>query len=206
MDKITRYEGHAVIVTNGYYDVYYPEHPNARKNGSIMLQVLVAEKILGRYLKKGEVVHHKDFNRLNNDMDNLMVFASNSDHRSFHAMIKSKNKKDFIFYKKENIYYCSSIFLVESQGSKEKLCPICKSNLIYYRSSMCKNCRKIKNRKVERPLRIVLKSKIRNLPFVQIGIEYGVSDNAIKKWCKSYKLPFKKCEIKKYSNEEWEKV
>lgn len=47
------YDGHNVIITNGYYDVYYPEHPNARKNGCVMLQILVAEKNARTQLKKG---------------------------------------------------------------------------------------------------------------------------------------------------------
>jgi hypothetical protein len=35
---------------------------------------------------------------------------------------------------------------------------------------------------------------------------YGVSDNAIRKWCVSEKLPKTKKEIKAYSDKEWEKI
>jgi len=41
------------------------------------------------------------------------------------------------------------------------------------------------------------------MPFTQIANKYGVSDNAIRKWCKAYNLPTKKSEIKKYTKEEW---
>ena len=41
---------------------------------------VVAEKILGRPLKPGEVVHHIDHDRRNNNPDNLMVFNNQSDH------------------------------------------------------------------------------------------------------------------------------
>ena len=41
------------------------------------------------------------------------------------------------------------------------------------------------------------------MSFEAIGRDYGVSGNAIKKWCISYELPFKKSDIKKYSNEDW---
>ena len=32
---------------------------------------------------------------------------------------------------------------------------------------------------------------------------FSVSDNAIRKWCKNYNLPYKKTEIKNYTDEEW---
>jgi hypothetical protein len=41
---------------------------------------LVMEQKLGRTLRPGEVVHHIDADRANNDPDNLMVFASNGEH------------------------------------------------------------------------------------------------------------------------------
>lgn len=53
------------------------------------------------------------------------------------------------------------------------------------------------------PTRAELKELIRNKPFTQIGVMFGVSDNAIRKWCDSYGLPRKKSEINKYTEEEW---
>lgn len=54
--------------------------------------------------------------------------------------------------------------------------------------------------------REVLKMKIRTLPFTSIGKEYGVTDNAIRKWCDKYNLPRKKSEIKQISEEDWELI
>lgn len=48
-----------------------------------------------------------------------------------------------------------------------------------------------------------LKALIREKSFCEIGRQYSVSDNAIRKWCKSYGLPSTKKDIKAYSNEEW---
>jgi hypothetical protein len=47
---------------------------------------------------------------------------------------------------------------------------------------------------------------IRTTPFTQIGKQFNVSDNAIRKWCDKYDLPRKSSEIKKYSNNEWENI
>lgn len=51
-----------------------------------------------------------------------------------------------------------------------------------------------------------LKNLIRVKPFTQIGRQFGVSDNAIRKWCDKYMLPRKSTEIKKYSDEDWAKI
>ena len=49
---------------------------------------VVAESILGRSLNPGEVVHHIDGNKRNNDPTNLMVFENQSQHAKYHARNK----------------------------------------------------------------------------------------------------------------------
>ncbi len=49
---------------------------------------VVAEQMLGRPLLPGEVVHHIDGDKRNNDPSNLMVFASASEHARHHMMLK----------------------------------------------------------------------------------------------------------------------
>lgn len=46
---------------------------------------VIAEKMLGRKLIKGEVVHHIDKNKRNNSPENLMVFKSQKEHAAWHA-------------------------------------------------------------------------------------------------------------------------
>jgi hypothetical protein len=73
-------------------------------------------------------------------------------------------------------------------------------------SGLCINCYNISQRITERPSREELKQLIREKPFTQIAIQYGVSDNAIRKWCDAENLPRKKSDINAYSNEEWELI
>lgn len=44
----------------------------------------VAEQKLGRPLRPGEVVHHIDGDKHNNDPSNLMIFSSQADHARWH--------------------------------------------------------------------------------------------------------------------------
>lgn len=49
------------------------------------LHRIVAEEKLGRKLLPGEVVHHIDGNKRNNDPGNLMVFSSQEEHAAWHV-------------------------------------------------------------------------------------------------------------------------
>lgn len=77
---------------------------------------------------------------------------------------------------------------------------------VYYTSKRCNACEKIKQRKISRPKREVLKQKIRTQTFTNIGKEYGVADNTIRKWCDYYDLPRRAKEIKSYSDIEWQQI
>ena len=62
---------------------------------------------------------------------------------------------------------------------------------------MCVDCRTKEKRK-NVPPKEDLEKLIYNTSFVQIGKQYGVSDNAVRKWCASYGLPFRYGELHKY--------
>lgn len=73
-------------------------------------------------------------------------------------------------------------------------------------ASRCTECSAKKQRWVERPSREELKKLIRTTPFTTIGKTFGVNDNTIRKWCKAENLPYRVCDIKVYSKEEWKNV
>ena len=89
--------------------------------------------------------------------------------------------------------------------SKKYFCIDCGKG-VTGKSKRCKGCAAKAQRKVPLPIRDELKELIRHKSFVQIGKDFGVTDNAVRKWCKTYELPYKSSEIKKFSDEEWLKI
>ena len=77
---------------------------------------------------------------------------------------------------------------------------------IAHTSERCVSCFNKLKRVIERPTREELKKMLRTKTFVQIGKDYGVSDNAVRKWCDKERLPRKMSEIKKFSEEEWKNI
>lgn len=75
-----------------------------------------------------------------------------------------------------------------------------------YNADMCKSCWEVEKKSKKKPSRDILKSLIRTKGFMEIGNEYGVTDRAVAKWCKSEGLPYRRTDIKKISDEEWEKL
>lgn len=78
--------------------------------------------------------------------------------------------------------------------------------LLKTNSKLCPKCAHVKQRRVIRPDRDTLKNLIRKDSFTTIAKQFNVSDNAIKKWCKAVNLPYKKSEIKQYSNLAWQEI
>lgn len=60
-----------------------------KKNGAHEHRT-VAEEKLGRPLLDGEVVHHIDGDKRNNDPNNLIVFPSQADHARWHILHRPK--------------------------------------------------------------------------------------------------------------------
>lgn len=65
----------------GYIHRLAPNHPRAAKHThDVYEHRLVMEQHLGRLLRKGEVVHHKNGNRSDNRLENLELFSTNGKH------------------------------------------------------------------------------------------------------------------------------
>lgn len=55
----------------------------ARRDGYVMEHRLLVARELGRCLTRAEAVHHIDHDPTNNALENLMLFATNRDHKLF---------------------------------------------------------------------------------------------------------------------------
>jgi DNA-binding CsgD family transcriptional regulator len=79
-DKNIAWSGGRMVDKGGYVLICLPQHPDARKSGYILESRLVMEQMIGRRLLRGEVVHHKQLPKSNNDPSNLELYGSNADH------------------------------------------------------------------------------------------------------------------------------
>jgi hypothetical protein len=75
---------------------------------------------------------------------------------------------------------------------KPRICPICKSTY-YGKRTICSDECKKKSMVLKCTIPPVSKSDLQrlidsNTPFTTIGKQYGVSDNAVRKWCKKYNI------------------
>jgi hypothetical protein len=75
------WNGGRKIRKDGYILVIAPEeHPNKADGIYILEHRIVMENKIGRYLEPSEVVHHIDGNPSNNNIENLELFSSQSEH------------------------------------------------------------------------------------------------------------------------------
>ena len=68
---------------DGYVWVHVPDHPY-NVDGWVREHRLVMEQSLGRLLRSGEIVHHRNRVRSDNRPQNLMLFEDNQEHSHHH--------------------------------------------------------------------------------------------------------------------------
>ena len=83
---------HRKKMDNGYVLVYRPQHYRANRSGNrkgfVKEHILVAElDVIGRKLRKGEVVHHVNGVKTDNRPKNLFV-CNNSQHKLLHCQLE----------------------------------------------------------------------------------------------------------------------
>lgn len=153
----------AESLKGGYAWFFDKNHPLATKQGVVLFHRHVCSLKYGRWVLPHEVVHHKDENKLNNDPDNLEILTV-AEHNKVHA--KFKNSK-FVCKR------CSSEF--RPRKAKNEYC------------NRCKLLNKA-IKAVKKPTKEELSSLIKSTPMTKIAKIYGISDNAIRKWCRKFNI------------------
>ena len=105
---------------------------------------------------------------------------------------------EFGYVKRKNKEIQSKIssLIPKNYPHKKGVCKICGEQTSDIKIDLCVKCSKKLQRKVERPSKEELSQLLQKSNFSAIGRTYGVSDNAVRKWCKYYGLPYRKKDIK----------
>lgn len=136
---------------------------------------------------------HIDGDSHNNELSNLRWICPNCD-RQLPTYGMGKNRLEEKTRKEQKKYFC--IDCGKEIGKYGQRCYSCATKFSTKRKVPKENL----------PTREELKFLIRTKTFVEIGKIYGITDNAIRKWCKTYKLPHKKSDIKNISDKDWENI
>lgn len=131
---------------------------------------LVAEAFVEGWFEGAEV-NHKDLNKLNNRWDNLewVTRSQNQQHQ-----IKAHNRQ-----------------------KKKRFCKICGKE-ISKSSTFCSDCYSQKQREEKWPKYEELFECLKTMNYTKIGKKFNKSDNAIRKICKAYNLPYNTKDLKQF--------
>lgn len=119
---------------------------------------------------------------LRNELEKCIVVCANC-HREIHhkdsemSLIREnlENERQILSEKVLDVNYVAP----------KKTCECCGKE-ITPKATMCVECTKFKQRKVERPSKELLELEIKEFSYIALGKKYGVANNTIKKWCKGY--------------------
>jgi hypothetical protein len=183
------------IVNNvGYLLVWQPTHDRADKSGAyegyVYEHILVAERALGRPLKRTEHVHHLDLNKVNNAPSNLLVL-SRASHAKLHGWLDSIG-----YFSEHRIYSYRHNGCIDKVLAKCTRCKVCQmpTDNSSYCGSVCQSSHRecfIAGSTQKKPSKANLMKRLSRQSWVAVGEHYGVSDNAVRKWAIAYGInPF----------------
>ena len=97
-----KFEVSNTFVFAKYLSVSDVNHPRQHQ-GHVFVHILLAEKLLDRFLSKEEIVHHKDLDKLHNTFDNIYIFNNKASHARFH------NSTCYWLTIKEDVLICDDL-------------------------------------------------------------------------------------------------
>ncbi len=135
-------------------------HPLADKYGFVYYHRHIFSIKIGRWIKKSEIVHHKDGNRTNNSVKNLELLTQKEHGHKHHGELPIVNciicKKSFKQLDRKN-WFCSSKCL----GIFQKKIPVSDKQL---------------------------SKLVWEKPMIYLAKDMGVSDRAIEKYCDRHQI------------------
>lgn len=153
-------------------------------------------------------LHHIDGNNKNNKLENLKILCPNC-HTQTDTYAGKKLRKTRLCAcgdKRERGHkfcnQCAAKYQYNHIYNNKLQYDYCKCGKPkYIKSTLCNTCNrklpKLSCRKTKRPNKEALLELIKTKPFVHIAKMYDVTDNAVRKWCQYYELPYKLKDIKK---------
>ena len=150
----------------------------------------VVEQDLGERLADNVIVHHINGDRGNNDISNLLPVVGKAAHVRLHKWIDCGAEMHESYVKNWAIDQSNTI-------GEKNTCLQCGKPTNERRNKYCslsctRKSQEATKDKPARPSMEDLASLLKTNSFLSVGKMFGVSDNAIRKWCKGHGLDPKK--------------
>jgi conserved domain protein len=157
---------------------------NDKGSKNLYIHRLVYRTFVGA-IPKGMQINHINHNKHDNRIENLEVLSASEN-----------QKKAILFYGNNLLPHCKQCGSKIRRVVVSDYCYKCQPKNSFNLKNKISSRLKVKNR----PSKEILENLIRNHSFVEIGKIYNVSDNAVRKWCKTYELPFRRRDIEQHYN------
>lgn len=99
-----KHQGNKKRAINGYILIKDYKHPNRNSHNDVLEHIKIMSEEIGRKIRKGEIVHHKNFIRDDNGKRNLYLYPNRSSHlkasRSIFELVDQLLKNKIIKFKK----------------------------------------------------------------------------------------------------------